>query len=71
MTEDQILAFLHGYGVGASRALDIEPERIHVKGGEGAEGSMIVALTIDGVAATEQQLDTVQEYLRNLPDEMN
>lgn len=71
MTEDQIREFLQSYGVGASHALDIELERIHVKGGEGPEGSMIVALTIDGEAATEQQLATVQVYLRNLPDELN
>ena len=70
MTEDQIRAFLHAYGVGASRALGIEPERIHVKGGEGKEG-MIVGLTIDGEAVTEQQLAKVKEYLRNLPDELN
>ena len=71
MTEDQIREFLHAYGVGASRALDIEAERIHVKGGEGSEGAMIVALTIDGEAATEGQLSAVQTYLRNLPDELN
>ena len=70
MTEDQIREFLRFYGVGASRALGIEPERIHVKGGEGKAG-MIVGLTIDGEAATEQQLATVKKYLHNLPNELN
>jgi len=71
MTEDQISDFLHAYGVGASKALSIEPERIHVKGGEGKEG-MIVALTIDGVSATEEQLAAVKKFLTEaISDDLN
>jgi len=62
-TDEEVRDFLQAYGVGARKALGIEPSRIHVKGGEGREG-LIVALTIDGEPATESQLATVRSYLQ-------
>lgn len=66
MDDATLRDFLQAYGVGASKALGIEADRLHVKGGEGPDGQVLVALDIDGESATPEQMATVRAYLRSL-----